>query len=83
MAALMNAAEEVVRPYLTRWPKMDRNAAVQDWAGVYSSFLLHAEWAAERYGVPVHAILRRCGELGHVGGREDMIIDVALQSSNT
>ncbi|WP_214400836.1 4-hydroxy-2-oxovalerate aldolase [Pseudonocardia lacus] len=77
--ALLHAAEEVVRPYLTRWPKLDRNAIVQGWAGVYSSFLLHAEAAAERYGVPAHAILRRCGELGLVGGQEDMIIDVALQ----
>ncbi|MET7335366.1 4-hydroxy-2-oxovalerate aldolase [Nonomuraea sp. NPDC005650] len=79
VAALVDAAEEVVRPYLTRWPKMDRNAIVQGWAGVYSSFLLHAERAAERYKVPAHAILRRCGELGYVGGQEDMIIDVAIQ----
>ncbi|WP_433799866.1 4-hydroxy-2-oxovalerate aldolase [Actinomycetospora sp. CA-084318] len=77
--ALLDAAEDVVRPYLHRWPKMDRNAIVQGWAGVYSSFLLHAEHAAERYKVPTHEILRRCGELGLVGGQEDMIIDVALE----
>ena len=76
---LLDAAEDVVRPYLDRWPKMDRNAIVQGWAGVYSSFLLHAEAAAERYKVPAHAILRRCGEIGLVGGQEDMIIDVAIQ----
>jgi len=76
---LLDAAEDVVRPYLNRWPKMDRNAIVQGWAGVYSSFLLHAEVAAERYKVPAHAILRRCGEIGLVGGQEDMIIDVAIQ----
>jgi 4-hydroxy 2-oxovalerate aldolase len=75
---LLDAAENVVRPYLRRWPKMDRNAIVQGWAGVYSSFLLHAERAAERYKVPTHQILRRCGELGYVGGQEDMIIDVAI-----
>jgi 4-hydroxy 2-oxovalerate aldolase len=79
VGALLDAAEEVVRPYLHRWPKMDRNAIVQGWAGVYSSFLLHAERAAERYGVPAQAILRRCGELALVGGQEDMIIDVAVQ----
>ena len=77
--AMLDAAEEVVRPYLLRWPKMDRNAIVQGWAGVYSSFLLHAERAAERYKVPAQDILRRCGELGLVGGQEDMIIDIALQ----
>jgi 4-hydroxy 2-oxovalerate aldolase len=58
---------------------MDRNAIVQGWAGVYSSFLLHAERAAERYKVPAHHILKRCGELAYVGGQEDMIIDVAIQ----
>jgi 4-hydroxy 2-oxovalerate aldolase len=76
---LLDAAEEVVRPYLHRWPKMDRNAIVQGWVGVYSSFLLHAERAAERYKVPAHDILRRCGELGYVGGQEDMILDMAIQ----
>jgi 4-hydroxy 2-oxovalerate aldolase len=51
---------------------------VQGYAGVYSSFLLHAQRAAERYGVPAHTILQRVGEHGYVGGQEDMIIDVAL-----
>jgi 4-hydroxy 2-oxovalerate aldolase len=77
--AMLDAAEDVVRPYLPRWPKMDRNAIVQGWAGVYSSFLLHAERAAERYKVPAQEILRRCGELGYIGGQEDMILDVAIQ----
>src|SRR4029077_21225885 len=72
------AAEEAVRPFLPRWPKMDRPAIVQGWAGVYSSFLLHAERASESYGVPTHEILQRAGELGYVGGQEDMIMDIAV-----
>jgi 4-hydroxy 2-oxovalerate aldolase len=73
------AAEDVVRPFIPRLPWMDRASIVQGQAGVYSSFLLHAERAAERYGVPAHAILQRVGEAGYVGGQEDMIIDIALQ----
>ncbi len=73
------AAEDVVRPYIPRIPWMDRASIVQGYAGVYSSFLLHAERAAARYDVPAHQILQRVGEAGYVGGQEDMIIDVALQ----
>jgi 4-hydroxy 2-oxovalerate aldolase len=79
VAAVMAAAEEVVRPVIPRLPWMDRSAIVQGHAGVYSSFLLHAERAAERYGVPAHEILQRVGQAGYVGGQEDMIIDIALQ----
>jgi 4-hydroxy 2-oxovalerate aldolase len=76
---VLAAAEEVVRPIIPRLPWMDRASVVQGYAGVYSSFLLHAQRAAERYGVPAHAILQRVGEAGYVGGQEDMIIDVALR----
>lgn len=77
--AVLAAAEDVLRPIIPRLPAMDRAAIVQGHAGVYSSFLLHAERAAQRYGVPAHEILQRVGEAGYVGGQEDMIIDVALQ----
>jgi 4-hydroxy 2-oxovalerate aldolase len=77
--SVLAAAEDVVRPIIPRLPWMDRSSIVQGYAGVYSSFLLHAQRAAERYGVPAHSILQRVGEAGYVGGQEDMIIDVALQ----
>ena len=76
---VLAAADDVVRPFLPRLPFADRSAITQGYAGVYSSFLLHAERAAERYGVPAHEILQRVGEAGYVGGQEDMIIDVALR----
>ncbi|HET6500920.1 MAG TPA: 4-hydroxy-2-oxovalerate aldolase [Amycolatopsis sp.] len=75
---LMDAAENVVKPYITRLPVLDRLSIVQGFAGVYSSFLLHAERAAQRYGVPAHEILYRVGANRYVGGQEDMIIDIAL-----
>jgi 4-hydroxy 2-oxovalerate aldolase len=79
LGEVLSAAEEVVRPFIPRLPWMDRASITQGYAGVYSSFLLHAERAAERYGVPAHEILQKVGEHGYVGGQEDMIIDIALQ----
>jgi 4-hydroxy 2-oxovalerate aldolase len=76
---VLAAAQEVLRPIIPRLPFADRSAIVQGYAGVYSSFLLHAERAAGRYGVATHEILQRVGEAGYVGGQEDMIIDVAIQ----
>jgi 4-hydroxy 2-oxovalerate aldolase len=76
---VLAAAQDVLRPILPRLPFADRSAIVQGHAGVYSSFLLHAERAAERYGVAAHEILQRVGEAGYVGGQEDMIIDIAIQ----
>ncbi len=79
LGEVLSAAEDVVRPFIPRLPWMDRASITQGYAGVYSSFLLHAERAAERYDVPAHEILQRVGEAGYVGGQEDMIIDIALQ----
>jgi 2-oxo-3-hexenedioate decarboxylase len=76
---VLSAAEDVVRPFIPRLPWMDRASITQGYAGVYSSFLLHAERAAERYDVPAHEILQKVGEYGYVGGQEDMIIDIALE----
>ena len=50
--AALAAAEDVLKPMITRLPHMDRSSIVQGYAGVYSSFLLHAERAGARYGVP-------------------------------
>ena len=79
LGEVLSAAEDVVRPFIPRLPWMDRASITQGYAGVYSSFLLHAERAAARYNVPAHAILQKVGEYGYVGGQEDMIIDIALQ----
>lgn len=77
--ALMDVAEEIVRPALGRPQVVDRAALTLGFAGVYGSFLLHSQRAAERYGVSQAEILLELGRRKAVGGQEDMIIEVALE----
>jgi len=78
---LLELAQNVVHPFIPRLPFMDEGSIMQGYAGVYSSFLLHAEQASERYGVPVTDLLLQAGQRGFVGGQEDMLIDIAIEEA--
>ncbi|AMA73454.1 4-hydroxy-2-oxovalerate aldolase [Aneurinibacillus thermoaerophilus] len=75
----MDVAENIVGPMLPRPQEINKGSLVLGYAGVYSSFLLHAERASERFGLDPRDILIELGKRNVVGGQEDMILDVAAE----
>lgn len=76
--SIMDVAEDIVVPMMDQPIRLDRDALTLGYAGVYSSFLLFAQRAEKKYGVPARDILVELGKRGTVGGQEDMIEDTAM-----
>lgn len=77
--ALIDLAEDVVRPLMDGECVLNRMSLLMGYAGVYSSFLRHAERAAESYGVSGAELLLRAGRRKLVGGQEDQLIGIAVE----
>ena len=75
---LMDVAEDIIVPMMDHLVRVDRESLTLGYAGVYSTFLLHAKRASERFGVPARDILVELGRKKMIGGQEDMIQDTAL-----
>jgi 4-hydroxy-2-oxovalerate/4-hydroxy-2-oxohexanoate aldolase len=75
---LMDMAEDVILPMMEHMVRVDRASLTLGYAGVYSTFLLHAKRASDRFGVPTRDILIELGRKKMIGGQEDMIVDTAM-----
>jgi 4-hydroxy 2-oxovalerate aldolase len=78
---VMDVAEDMIGGEIGITPIVNRPALVLGYAGVYSSFLRHAENASKRFGVPTAMILEAVGKRKAVGGQEDIIIECAIELS--
>jgi 4-hydroxy-2-oxovalerate/4-hydroxy-2-oxohexanoate aldolase len=74
----MDIAEDLIVPMMDHMVRIDRDALSLGYAGVYSSFLLFAKRAAQKYNLSSRDILLELGRRRTVGGQEDMIEDLAL-----
>lgn len=75
---VQDVAEDLIVPMMDIPVRIDRDALTLGYAGVYSSFLLFAQRAAQKYGLKSRDILVEMGRLKTVGGQEDLIESVAL-----
>jgi len=75
---LMDMAEDIILPLMDHMVRVDRASLTLGYAGVYSTFLLHAKRASERFGVSTRDILIELGRKKMIGGQEDMIVDTAM-----
>ena len=79
---IMDTAEDIVAPLLPKPQEITRDSLTLGYAGVYSAFLLHAQRAARQFNLESRDILIKLGEIGVVGGQEDMIYDMAAKMAN-
>ena len=75
---LMDVSENIILPMMDHIIRVDRESLTLGYAGVYSTFLLHAKRAAERFGIPARDILVELGRQKMIAGQEDMIVDTAM-----
>lgn len=75
---LMDMTQDIIFPMMDHIVRVDRASLTLGFAGVYSTFLLHAERLGKKYGIPSRDILVELGKKKMIGGQEDMIEDTAL-----
>jgi len=75
---IMDVAEDIVRPLMQKPVRIGKASLTMGYAGVYSSFLLHADKAAQQFGVDPRDVLVEVGKRRAVGGQEDILVEIAM-----
>jgi 4-hydroxy 2-oxovalerate aldolase len=78
---LMDAAEFVAAPMMPFQPLPDRDSITLGYAGIYSTFLLHAKQAAARYGLDPRDLVVELGRRQALVGQEDWVEEIAAEMS--
>ncbi|HYE82529.1 MAG TPA: 4-hydroxy-2-oxovalerate aldolase [Clostridia bacterium] len=82
----IDAGDDVLIPIIRgkgkELPRFSSDSLMIGYSGVYSSFMLHARRAAEKFNVDPRDILVELGRRKVVGGQEDWIIEVAHELAN-
>ena len=76
---LMDAAEFVAVPLMPFQPLPDRDSITLGYAGIYSTFLLPAKHAAERYDLDPRDLLVELGRRQALVGQEDWVLEIAAE----
>lgn len=74
---ILDVAKDGIAPIMQQPQEITESSLILGYAGVYSSFLLHAKKAAQAFNVDERDILMELGRLKTIGGQEDLIYQVA------
>ena len=75
----MDVGDEYLKPLMARPMELASDQIMLGYAGTYSSFLLFARRAAERYGVDPRDVILEIGRRGCTEGQEQICIEVAYE----
>ncbi|ADK83251.1 4-hydroxy-2-oxovalerate aldolase [Sediminispirochaeta smaragdinae] len=78
---ILNIGDELIVPLMPRPMDLTSDCLMLGYAGVYSSFRLFAQRAAEKYGVDSRKVIAEVGARKCTEGQEDLCIDVAYEMS--
>jgi 4-hydroxy-2-oxovalerate aldolase len=79
--AAMDVGDKILKPLMPRPQELTSDQIMLGYSGTYSSFLLFARRAAEKYQVDARDIIKEIGRRGCTEGQEQLCIEVGYELS--